>query len=315
MHKTSHPSPDVVASSRPDRGAFTLIELLVVISVVALLISILLPALASARMASKRIASLSQIRGITIALTNYATDNKQCMPYLRTKSWNGTLSAWEDNRWQGQWSRKLHESKYVSDLRSFWSPDRFVYGGPPYSRRTDANAKDHQYESVGYGLNQGVFGSTQYGHEFSGGDAPLRLDEAAAPPASDMLMLAESFSSDNSIGGLNGLFQIIAYRNASTADLRLYNYQGAVVSSWVDGSAAAIAKSDGVFVAGRVTVINANPSYQQVGRRQLAWDTSFASPGYEGPYKGYWMYNHADDPLYSTPWYVDWRTKWYRGLR
>jgi type II secretory pathway pseudopilin PulG len=306
---------DVVAKPE-SRGlsAFTLIELLVVITVMVLLIAILLPALASARTAAKRLGSLSQIRGITIALVSYAADNKESMPYLRTKTWSDALNAWEDNRWKGQWSRVLHESNYVSDLRAFWSPDRFVYGGPPYSRRTDGQGTGHQYESVGYGLSQAVFGSKQYDHEYNGGDAPLRLDESAPSP-SDMLMLAETFSSDNSVGGLNGYFHAAAYRFNTSSNIRLYNYQGAVVCSWVDGSAAAVEKSDGNRVSGHSGTIANNPSYHQVGYRQLAWDTSVVSPGYDGPYKGYWMYNHMDDPLYHAPWFVDWRTKWYRGLR
>jgi prepilin-type N-terminal cleavage/methylation domain-containing protein len=299
-----------------ERAAFTLIEMLVVISLVALLVAILLPALASARMTAKRITSLTQIRGITLALTSYATDNKQSMPYLRKKTWSDFIHDWDDNRWRHQWSRELHESKYVSDIRAFWSPDRFVYGGPPYSRRTDANAKDQQYESVGFGLNQGVFGSTQYDHEFNGGNAPLRLDEASAPTPSDMIMLAETFGSlTTSVGGLNGYFQAGGAKFNTTVELRLYNYQGAVVCSYVDGSAAAVEKSDGGRVSASINVLDNNPTFRPVERRQLGWDTTSASPGFEGPYKGYWAYNNTDEFNYFAPWFKDWRTKWYRGVK
>ena len=56
------------------RWAFTLIELLVVISVIALIISILLPALRGARLASQHTVCKSNIRQIGIAVRLYAYD-------------------------------------------------------------------------------------------------------------------------------------------------------------------------------------------------------------------------------------------------
>ena len=66
-------------SDRP-RG-FTLVELLVVIGIIALLISILLPALSRAREEGKRINCLSQIRQIGMAFSMYADVNKDYFPY------------------------------------------------------------------------------------------------------------------------------------------------------------------------------------------------------------------------------------------
>lgn len=65
---------------RSRRVAFTLIELLVVVSIIALLVSILLPALGKAREQAKVLLCLNNVRQLMMAEIYYAQDNNDRLP-------------------------------------------------------------------------------------------------------------------------------------------------------------------------------------------------------------------------------------------
>lgn len=88
------------------RRAFTLIELLVVISIIALLIAILLPALGAARESAKRTQCASNLRQQGTAVFAYATDLKDQLPPMRSDGLNDqTINHW--GRWFKQTSPDL----------------------------------------------------------------------------------------------------------------------------------------------------------------------------------------------------------------
>ena len=73
-------------------GAFTLIELLVVISIISLLISILSPALGSARQAARSLQCLAQLHQFGVSMHSYRADNKDAFPDYGTTN---AKSCWD----------------------------------------------------------------------------------------------------------------------------------------------------------------------------------------------------------------------------
>lgn len=128
-------------------SAFTLIELLVVISIIAMLIALLLPALAGARESSRRIQCLSTTRQIGITAQLYVGDFNNRMPgYYNT--WYNPVSKLNSTTWY----EALINGGYVSGARPNSSADFnkiFSCGS-----QTTPDAPWHAHD---YGLNAMTF--------------------------------------------------------------------------------------------------------------------------------------------------------------
>ena len=169
------------------RVAFTLIELLVVISIIALLIAILLPALGAARVAAQDSQSLSNVRQIgSVAMQNYLTERKDLYPWHSSSSAisganaHGAKPRWPDYLYDGVRSTEVFQNPHL-DLaedvlaKPFWHLSSTVEahkaaetvnsgGAATFPSTSGPTAQIEKYG--GYGYNYQYLGNARSSAQF-----------------------------------------------------------------------------------------------------------------------------------------------------
>ncbi len=108
-------------------GAFTLIELLVVISIIALLIALLLPALAAVQESAHTVKCMSNLRQFAVGIREYATDERDRLipAWTRAQYNRGSRNGQPTGLNEASWATIMVSRQYL-DAEDTTDPDRFV---------------------------------------------------------------------------------------------------------------------------------------------------------------------------------------------
>jgi len=263
--------------------AFSLIELLVVISLTALLIALLVPALSAARTVAHLSQSLSNIRQVQMSILNYAEDNKSGFPLSRYGYFTNTQT------YLPTWPGWLYERGYITSLEVLWGPSRDRSALNLADMAASIYHADWYYP--GYGINSEMI-AVAHETTWIPPKHPLKLNQNNVPPHSRFVMLLDVWHNVSSWSkGIAGHYEgyPLHINGSPNAGPMLFNYNGAVPHGFLDGHAKA---SDG---------------------SNLGWDVALPSPvgtGIEtplGPYAGNWFYPSGWPHCPGEPWYQNWR--------
>ena len=206
------------------RKGFTLIELLIVIAIIAILASMLLPALGTARESARTKACLSNVKTLILAYKMYVDD------------YNGWLLAARNKKvgTAGMWEGKLVNSGYLGNSKSYK-----VFTCPSEPLQTIYNSSKG-FGYTHYALNAWVCGEW-YDQVGSKPDIVARRETSIQSPGKAIILL-DSRRKDNNVlddtifigyrHGGNGNFQIVLSSGA---------YRGKMANAaYFDGHAAAL---------------------------------------------------------------------------
>ncbi len=199
--------------SKPKPHGFTLIELLVVISIIALLVGILLPALGAARKAARSSVCLSNERQVGVAIGAYASSNNDHIPLLRgfdiplSRVPVGAITNYGDVDAHWYWTSRMVIDGYGAERQMFTCPsfdsaeEATLADGTPVTIR-DApldDAGNYIWRNSDYAINVAAYAAKR-------ADPILMGNQDRIKNMMTSLQTADMLNPSNHIGVLDSFF-------------------------------------------------------------------------------------------------------------
>ncbi len=221
--------------------AFTLIELLVVISIIALLISILLPSLAAARGTARTVQCISQQRQIGIGFAAYQAESNAY--YIPERQTFGTATGADDLLWPAVLMQQKHLSNGLAYRCSEFEsepgvPDFQALSDPPTYVGEAWSWIHYGYNFLHLGASYTLFPSSDPRYA-----QPARSDEVKQPTRT--VLALDAFRVDYATAGVGLYGSYAAYDGYAPAGVGHGRHRSNVGVVWADGHATAVGVSDG----------------------------------------------------------------------
>jgi prepilin-type N-terminal cleavage/methylation domain-containing protein/prepilin-type processing-associated H-X9-DG protein len=178
------------------RNGFTMIELLVVITIIALLMSVLLPSLGKAKQLARTVVCRTNLHSLAMANIAYASDHDDCMVLAASdinssnlKRWHGVRDTMDD---PFDYLRSPLIS-YIGDGSVKKCPEKVDF------RHGDPWDWDFEDGCGGYGYNMTYLGSRIWAESWNACNKPTKLTEVRLP--SEKLMFADTAMAKNNADG------------------------------------------------------------------------------------------------------------------
>jgi prepilin-type N-terminal cleavage/methylation domain-containing protein/prepilin-type processing-associated H-X9-DG protein len=238
-------------TAAPRRSAFTLIELLVVISIIALLISLLLPALKQARSTAQASQCLANVRTMTQAYWMYATDANRgdniALAYSPGKFWMAELTRYIGGK-QSQPSM-IDEARFcpaARELSKFTGPlngfgrATLAWNGQQNGANYMRDINNQRWFASSYGFNSWLYKGMVNNSIKAYGKLDMVKNSSKTPVFSDSCWVDGTIQNDNPGGtGWNTIYSLDGgYNTNSLQRVATNRHTMGINIAFADGSAA-----------------------------------------------------------------------------
>jgi prepilin-type N-terminal cleavage/methylation domain-containing protein/prepilin-type processing-associated H-X9-DG protein len=215
------------------RTGFTLVELLVVISIIALLLSILMPALSQVKKKAQSVICRNNLRQIGIGSLMYAQNNKDAfVPYY---SGNGI----DQKSWMVKLIKDRHfytdnQIAYISGIDILFCPSHKLPIPPPINTYNTHEPKLYAIAAgtISYGMSI-VLATDPVTSLLT----PVKLTQILQPAST--IEMTDTMYKDPSTKQVTGCFYLRPYYNYGMANATA-RHEGACDVLWVDGHVTSV---------------------------------------------------------------------------